>query len=99
MPVTPAPMGDLRPPRQCREEAGPDLILSGGVPPSVWIEPATDEDFRTGCRELAGDSQAEFEADSGGGRPGPPKTPEHRIEMMHDLVERTGYYLRLLRQA
>jgi uroporphyrinogen-III decarboxylase len=33
--VTPAPWGDLTP-RQCRDEAGPGLILSGGVPPDSF---------------------------------------------------------------
>jgi uroporphyrinogen-III decarboxylase len=33
--VTPAPWGDLSP-QQCREEAGPKFILSGGVPPNSF---------------------------------------------------------------
>ena len=33
--VTPAPWGDLTP-QQCRDEAGPKLVLSGGVPPSSF---------------------------------------------------------------
>jgi uroporphyrinogen-III decarboxylase len=33
--VTPAPWGDLSP-QQCRDEAGPKLVLSGGVPPSSF---------------------------------------------------------------
>ena len=33
--VTPAPWGDLTP-AQCRTEAGPKLVLSGGVPPSSF---------------------------------------------------------------
>ena len=33
--VTPAPWGDISP-QQCREEAGPKLVLSGGVPPSSF---------------------------------------------------------------
>jgi hypothetical protein len=35
--VTPAPWGDLTP-AQCREEAGPSLVLSGGVPPDSFAE-------------------------------------------------------------
>jgi hypothetical protein len=34
--VTPAPWGDLTP-QQCRDEAGPKLVLSGGVPPSSFL--------------------------------------------------------------
>lgn len=33
--VTPAPWGDLTP-QQCRDEAGPKLVLSGGVPPDSF---------------------------------------------------------------
>jgi uroporphyrinogen-III decarboxylase len=33
--ATPAPWGDITP-RQCRDEAGPKLVLSGGVPPSSF---------------------------------------------------------------
>ncbi len=33
--VTPAPWGDITP-AQCREEAGPKFVLSGGVPPDVF---------------------------------------------------------------
>jgi len=33
--VTPAPWGDLTPP-ECRGEAGPDYILSGGIPPDSF---------------------------------------------------------------
>lgn len=34
--VTPAPWGDLTP-QQCREEAGPKLVLSGGIPPNSFL--------------------------------------------------------------
>ena len=34
--VTPAPMGDLTA-AQCRDEAGPAFILSGGVSPDLWL--------------------------------------------------------------
>jgi uroporphyrinogen-III decarboxylase len=35
--VTPAPWGDLTP-AQCREEAGPTMVLCGGVPPDSFAE-------------------------------------------------------------
>ena len=34
--ITPTPMGDLTP-AECRAEAGPDFILSGGVSPDLWL--------------------------------------------------------------
>jgi uroporphyrinogen-III decarboxylase len=89
--VTPAPMGDLTP-QQCREEAGPDLILSGGVPPSVWSETASDDDFRRAVGEWLEIRKLSPRLIAAAGDQVPPKTPEHRIEMMRDLVERTGRY-------
>lgn len=89
--VTPAPMGDLTP-RQCREEAGPALILSGGVPPSVWIEPATDNDFRRAVLEWLELRKFSPRLVAAAGDQVPPGTPEHRIAMMRDLVEKHGRY-------
>ncbi len=34
--VTPAPWGDLTP-QECRDEAGPKLVLSGGIPPNSFL--------------------------------------------------------------
>jgi uroporphyrinogen-III decarboxylase len=33
--VTPAPWGDLSP-QECRDEAGPAMVLSGGIPPDSF---------------------------------------------------------------
>ncbi|MEN6537908.1 MAG: uroporphyrinogen decarboxylase family protein [Bryobacteraceae bacterium] len=89
--VTPAPMGDLTP-RQCREEAGPSLILSGGVPPSVWIEPSTDDDFRRAVLDWLEIRKSSPRLVAAAGDQVPPGTPEHRIRMMRDLVETHGRY-------
>ncbi len=89
--VTPAPMGDLTA-RQCRDEAGANLILSGGVPPSEWIEPASDDDFRRAVLawlELRASSPRLIAA---AGDQVPPGAPEHRIHMMRELVEEFGRY-------
>ena len=43
--VTPKPMGDLTP-AECRAEAGPRCILSGGVSPDLWLPNVREEDFR-----------------------------------------------------
>ena len=50
--VTPAPMGDLTP-RACRDEAGPDFILSGGVPPNLWLPDVPVEVFKRSVLGLA----------------------------------------------
>ena len=51
--VTPAPMGDLTP-AQCRDEAGPDFILSGGVSPDLWLPERRRRDVQAGRPRLAG---------------------------------------------
>ena len=43
--VTPTPMGDLTP-QQCRDEAGPSLILSGGVSPELWLPDVSTAAFK-----------------------------------------------------
>lgn len=89
--VTPAPMGDLTP-QQCRDEAGPDLILSGGVPPSVWIPEASDEEFRKAVLDWLDIRKRSPRLIAAAGDQVPPGTPEYRIEMMRELVEKYGWY-------
>ena len=89
--VTPAPMGDLTP-AQCRAEAGPDLILSGGVPPPLWVEPSTDDDFRRSVLAWLEIRKLSPRLVAAAGDQVPPCTPEHRIEMMRELVETHGRY-------
>jgi uroporphyrinogen-III decarboxylase len=89
--VTPAPLGDLTP-EQCRQEAGPDLILSGGVPGSLWLPNTHVDDFKKAVLEWL-----ELKKDS-------PRlmaaaadsivlhVQEDRIELVRDLVEEYGRY-------
>ena len=46
--ITPAPMGDLSP-LECREEGGPGFILSGGVPPTLWLPEVPARPSRSPC--------------------------------------------------
>lgn len=88
--VTPAPMGDLTP-EECREQAGPQLILSGGVPPPAWIEPASDDDFRDAVHDwLAIRSQSPRLVAAAGDQV-PPGALEHRIAIMREMVEQARY--------
>ncbi|MCE5308630.1 MAG: hypothetical protein LLG20_13405 [Acidobacteriales bacterium] len=89
--VTPAPMGDLTT-QQCREEAGPALILSGGVPPPLWIEPASDDDFRHAVLAWLELRKRSARLIAAAGDQVPPGAPEHRIRLMRDLVEEFGRY-------
>ncbi len=89
--VTPSGPGDLTP-EACREEAGQRMILSGGVPPNLWL-PDTD---------MAAFDQAvlrwlELRASSprliaNAGDQVPPGADEARIHRMRDLVEKHGRY-------
>ncbi len=89
--VTPSPGGDLSA-KQCRDEAGPDLILSGGVAPAVWSETASDGDFEKAVLDWLEIRKQGPRLIAAAGDQVPPGTPEHRIEMMRDLVERHGRY-------
>lgn len=48
--VTPAPWGDLTP-QQCRDEAGPKYVLSGGVPPDAFHPSVPLNVFDQRCEE------------------------------------------------
>ncbi len=89
--VTPAPFGDLTP-RECREEAGPDFILSGGVPPNLWLPEVPIEVFKKsvlGWLELRKHGPRLI---ANAGDQVPPGADEQRIEIMRDLVEQYGKY-------
>lgn len=89
--VTPAPMGDLTP-LECRQEAGPGMILSGGVPPNLWIPEASDQEFRQGVLDWLDIRRLSPRIVANAGDQVPPGAPEYRIEMMRDLVDRYGRY-------
>jgi len=89
--VTPAPMGDLSP-SECRQEAGADLILSGGVSPDLWL-PRTDvEAFRAAIEAWLSLKRFGPQLTANAGDQVPPGAPEARIELMRDLVEEHGRY-------
>lgn len=89
--VTPMPIGDLSP-QQCRDEAGTDFILSGGVSPDLWLPNADIEDFKKavlGWLELKKQSPRLI---ANAGDQVPPNADEDRIDIMRDLVEQYGKY-------
>lgn len=89
--VTPAPMGDLTP-RQCREEAGPDMVLSGGAPPNLWLPEVSDEAFKQSVLDWLEIRKLSPRLVANAGDQVPPGAPEYRIEMMRELVEKHGRY-------
>ncbi|MFH0964106.1 MAG: uroporphyrinogen decarboxylase family protein, partial [Planctomycetota bacterium] len=89
--VTPKPMGDLTA-AECRAEAGPDFILSGGVSPDLWLPQAPLENFRKAVLawlELVATSPRLI---ANAGDQVPPGAQEQRIHLMRDLVEKYGTY-------
>ena len=89
--ITPTPLGDLSP-AECREEAGPDFILSGGVSPDLWLPHTPRELFVAKVKEwlaLKADSPRLI---ANAGDQVPPGADEDRIAIMRDLVEDLGRY-------
>ncbi|MFZ5917369.1 MAG: uroporphyrinogen decarboxylase family protein [Chloroflexota bacterium] len=89
--VTPAPMGDLTA-RQCRQEAGPDMVLSGGVPPNLWLPQVPDEVFKQSLLDWLDIRKLSPRLVANAGDQVPPGAPEYRIEMMRELVEKHGRF-------
>jgi uroporphyrinogen-III decarboxylase len=89
--ITPAPMGDLTP-AECREEAGPGFILSGGVPPTLWLPDAPVEVFKRSVLDWLALRKASPRLIANAGDQVPPHAAEDRITIMRDLVEQYGRY-------
>ena len=89
--ITPIPFGDLTP-AQCREEAGPDFILSGGVSPDLWLPTASLEAFRAKAIEWLDLRTRSPRLIANAGDQVPPGADEDRIKIMRDLVEKYGRY-------
>jgi hypothetical protein len=89
--VTPTPMGDLTP-EQCREAAGPNTILWGGVPAPAWEPRTSDAEFRDTVKcwlDLRLQSPRLVLAP---GDQVPPGTEYRRIAEVAELVEEYGRY-------
>jgi len=89
--ITPAPMGDLAP-RACREEAGPHFILSGGVPPNLWLPEIPREVFEKSVMDWLELKHQGPRFIANAGDQVPPYAVEDRIEIMRDLVAKYGRY-------
>ena len=89
--ITPAPMGDLSP-LECREEGGPGFILSGGVPPTLWLPEVPREAFEKSVLEWLELKRYGPRFIANAGDQVPPHAAEDRIEIMRELVEKHGRY-------
>ena len=89
--VTPQPMF-ARAPDQMRAEAGPDLILSGGIPATVFGAAGSDAAFSECVRRWLDTRRASPRLIMAAGDQVPPDAPWHRIAMLPKLVEEYGRY-------
>jgi len=89
--LTPTPMGDLTP-LECRQEAGADFILSGGVPPNLWLPEVDVERFKQAVLDWLELKKFGPRFIANAGDQVPPHAAEERSEIMRDLVEEYGRY-------
>ncbi len=89
--VTPFPMCDLTP-DECRDEAGPKLILSGGVAPNLWLPEIPVDAFKAACMNWINLSKRSPAIIAAAADQVPPGAEEVRIEIYRDLVDRFGNY-------
>ena len=87
--VTPAPTGDLSA-AQCREEAGGQFILSGGVSPSLWMPTVPVERFTAHVLAWLAQKDRSFRFIANAGDQVPPGADESRIALMGELVRQYG---------
>lgn len=89
--ITPTPMGDLTP-AECRAEAGPDFILSGGVSPDLWLPNVPLSVFTDKVLQWLDLRRQSPRLIANAGDQVPPRADEDRIMIMRDLVEKHGRY-------
>ncbi|MAE63277.1 MAG: hypothetical protein CMJ18_03310 [Phycisphaeraceae bacterium] len=88
---TPAPMFSLTA-QQAREEAGPDLILSGGIPATVFGNHGTDEEFVETVKRWLDIRHHSPRLILAAGDQVPTDAPFHRIAMLSQLIDEYGRY-------
>lgn len=89
--VTPKPMGDLTA-EECFQEAGKNLIMSGGVSPDLWLPNRPLDEFRQAALKWLDLAKRGARIIANAGDQVPPGAEEGRIELMRDLVEKHGRY-------
>ena len=84
--VTPAPFGDLTP-DECLEEAGPKFVMSGGIPPNLWLPSASSADFERSIRAWLDLTHRGGRIIANAGDQVPVGADERRIELMREIVD------------
>ena len=89
--VTPAPMFSLTP-QQVRNEAGNDIILSGGIPAAMFGPTATDREFKETVISWLNTRMESSRLIMAAGDQVSTDAPRHRIEMLPELIDQYGRY-------
>jgi len=89
--LTPKPMFSSEP-AQMRTAAGPDLILSGGIPATVFGNFGSDADFIECVKRWLDTRLASSRLIMAAGDQVPTDAPFHRIAMLPELVAKYGRY-------
>jgi len=90
--ATPGQPGDLSP-LACREEAGPGFLLSGGVPPRLWLPGSPLAGFRKAALDWLDLKRCGPRLILNAGDQVPPGAEESRIALLRDLAEEHGRFL------
>ncbi len=89
--LTPEPMFSLSPARM-RAQAGPGLILSGGIPATIFGSTGSDAQFIECVRRWLDTRLSSPRLLMAAGDQVPPDAPFARIAMLPELVDRYGQY-------
>ncbi len=90
--LTPAPMF-AHTPAQMRAEAGPEIILSGGIPATLFGPGATNEEFRDCVKRWLDTRLLSPRLLMAAGDQVPPEAPFERILALAELTAEYGRYL------
>ncbi|MCK9287984.1 MAG: hypothetical protein M0P29_10525 [Sphaerochaetaceae bacterium] len=89
--ATPSPMFSLSP-QEARKQAGNAMILSGGIPATVFGVQGTDEEFIRAVKTWLATKETSPRLFMAAGDQVPTDAPFHRIEMLPTLVREYGSY-------
>ena len=89
--VTPGWANDLTA-TQCRDESGPGFILSGGVPPGLWLPGSSEAAFADSVMQWLDLRKRSPRLIAGAGDQVPPGAVAQRVEIMREMVEAHGSY-------
>jgi len=88
--VTPKPTGDITP-EECRLDAGDKMILSGGVPPRLWLADVPEDIFVSGVKEWLELAKTNQRIIANAGDQVPPHAEEKKIFLMKEIVEQLQF--------